>query len=92
MLKLIIFLFIFTASSHSVVFRMPPENPKPETFDQFIFDNSLKTIIIANLKKLKMINKKECLNIKCKYLLVSPNILEIYKNNKKIIYILTLKD
>ena len=53
MLKTILFLLIFTLNSHSAIFRMPPENPIPESFDQFIFDNSLKTIIFLNLKKLK---------------------------------------
>tara|TARA_Y100000814_G_scaffold292984_1_gene272958 strand:- start:2975 stop:3190 length:216 start_codon:yes stop_codon:yes gene_type:complete len=71
---------------------MPPENPIPENFDQFIFDNSLKTIIFLNLKKLKEIDKMECSNTDCKYFLVSPNILEIYKNGEKISYILKLKN
>tara|TARA_Y100000992_G_C21242097_1_gene481266 strand:- start:502 stop:717 length:216 start_codon:yes stop_codon:yes gene_type:complete len=71
---------------------MPPENPIPESFDQFIFDNSLKTIIFLNLKKLKEIDKMECSNTDCKYFLVSPNILEIYKNGEKISYILKLKN
>ena len=71
---------------------MPPENPIPESFDQFIFDNSLKTIIFLNLKKLKEIDKMECSNTDCKYFLVSPNILEIYKNGEQISYILKLKN
>ena len=33
-------------------FKCPRESI-PESFDQFIFDNSLKTIIFLNLKKLK---------------------------------------
>ena len=92
MLKTTLFLLIFTLISHSAIFRMPPENPIPESFDQFIFDNSLKTIIFLNLKKLKEIDKMECSNTDCKYFLVSPNILEIYKNGEKISYILKLKN
>ena len=92
MLKTTLFLLIFTLNSHSAIFRMPPENPIPESFDQFIFDNSLKTIILLNLKKLKEIDKMECSNTDCKYFLVSPNILEIYKNGEKISYILKLKN
>ncbi|NSW80835.1 hypothetical protein CL650_000430 [bacterium] len=92
MLKTTLFLLIFTLNSHSAIFRMPPENPIPESFDQFIFDNSLKTIIFLNLKKLKEIDKMECSNTDCKYFLVSPNILEIYKNGEKISYILKLKN
>ena len=92
MLKTTLFLLIFTLNSHSAIFRMPPENPVPESFDQFIFDNSLKTIIFLNLKKLKEIDKMECSNTDCKYFLVSPNILEIYKNGEKISYILKLKN
>ena len=92
MLKTILFLLIFTLNSYSAIFRMPPENPIPESFDQFIFDNSLKTIIFLNLKKLKEIDKMECSNTDCKYFLVSPNILEIYKNGEKISYILKLKN
>lgn len=88
MLKTTLFLLIFTLNSHSAIFRMPPENPIPESFDQFIFDNSLKTIIFLNLKKLKEIDKMECSHADCKYFLVSPNILEIYKNGEKISYIL----
>ena len=92
MLKTILFFLIFTLNSHSAIFRMPPENPIPESFDQFIFDNSLKTIIFLNLKKLKEIDKMECSNTDCKYFLVSPNILEIYKNGEKISYVLKLKN
>tara|TARA_Y100000741_G_scaffold61810_3_gene43640 strand:- start:9920 stop:10198 length:279 start_codon:yes stop_codon:yes gene_type:complete len=92
MLKTTLFLLIFTLNSYSAIFRMPPENPIPESFDQFIFDNSLKTIIFLNLKKLKEIDKMECSNADCKYFLVSPNILEIYKNGEKISYILKLKN
>jgi len=92
MLKTTLFLLIFTLNSHSAIFRMPPENPIPESFDQFIFDNSLKTIIFLNLKKLKEIDKMECSNTDCKYFLVSPNILEIYKNGEKISYVLKLKN
>ena len=92
MLKTTLFILIFTLNSHSAIFRMPPENPIPESFDQFIFDNSLKTIIFLNLKKLKEIDKMECSNTDCKYFLVSPNILEIYKNGEKISYILKLKN
>lgn len=92
MLKTTLFLLIFTLNSHSAIFRMPPENPIPENFDQFIFDNSLKTIIFLNLKKLKEIDKMECSNTDCKYFLVSPNILEIYKNGEKISYVLKLKN
>ena len=92
MLKTTLFLLIFTLNSHSAIFRMPPENPIPESFDQFIFDNSLKTIIFLNLKKLKEIDKMECSNTDCKYFLVSPDILEIYKNGEKISYILKLKN
>ena len=92
MLKTTLFLLIFTLNSHSAIFRMPPENPIPESFDQFIFDNSLKTIIFLNLKKLKEIDKMECSNTHCKYFLVSPNILEIYKNGEKISYVLKLKN
>ena len=92
MLKTTLFLLIFTLNSHSAIFRMPPENPIPESFDQFIFDNSLKTIIFLNLKKLKEIDKMECSNTDCKYFLVSPNILDIYKNGEKISYILKLKN
>ena len=92
MLKTTLFLLIFTLNSYSAIFRMPPENPIPESFDQFIFDNSLKTIIFLNLKKLKEIDKMECNNADCKYFLVSPNILEIYKNGEKISYILKLKN
>ena len=92
MLKTTLFLLIFTLNSHSAIFRMPPENPIPESFDQFIFDNSLKTIILLNLKKLKEIDKMECSNTDCKYFLVSPDILEIYKNGEKISYILKLKN
>ena len=92
MLKTTLFLLIFTLNSHSAIFRMPPENPIPESFDQFIFDNSLKTVIFLNLKKLKEIDKMECSNTDCKYFLVSPNILEIYKNGEKISYVLKLKN
>ena len=92
MLKTSLFLLNFTLNSHSAIFRMPPENPIPESFDQFIFDNSLKTIIFLNLKKLKEIDKMECSNTDCKYFLVSPNILEIYKNGEKISYVLKLKN
>ncbi len=88
MYKIIFLFIIFTNSSFSYVFRMPPENPKPEKYDQFIFDNSLKTVIIANLKELKAINKNECSNKECKYLFVSPNIVEIHK--EKIIKKFTL--
>ena len=34
----------------------------------------------------------ECSNADCKYFLVSPNILEIYKNGEKISYVLKLKN
>jgi len=89
MYKIIFLFIILTNSSFSYVFRMPPENPIPEKFDQFIFDNSLKTVIIANLKELKAINKNECSNLECKYLFVSPNIVEIHK--EKMVKKFTLK-
>ncbi|MBT3475820.1 hypothetical protein HN460_02635 [bacterium] len=89
MYKIIFLFMILSTNSYSYVFRMPPKDPIPEKFDQFIFDNSLKTVIIANLKELKVINQVECEHIECKYLFISPNIVEIHKN--KIIKEIALK-
>ena len=92
MIKVLLFFFLFTSSSHSYYFRLPPENPVPEKFDQFIFDNSLKTVIMTNLYMLKQTNQKICAASECKYLLKSPNIVEIYIGDEIISIELEMKN
>ncbi len=92
MFKIIIFLFLLSSNTYSAKFRLPPENPVPENFDQFIFDNSLKTIIMTNLKELKKVNKNICLASDCKYFFESPDIVKIYINNEIIIHKLKMKN
>lgn len=92
MIKVILFLIILTTNSYAVIFRLPPENPVPEKFDQFIFDNSLKTIIMTNLKMLKRTNERICATTDCKFLLKSPNTLEIHMNGEIIKIDLEIKD
>ena len=49
MIKVILFLIILTTNSYAVIFRLPPENPVPEKFDQFILFAYFKVYITKDM-------------------------------------------
>ena len=80
MFKIFFLFLLLSTSAQSGNFFKSSQSPSVlQEFDEFIFDHSMKTIIMSNLRKLKSINKKECSNTSCKFILKSPDTIEIHK-------------